>query len=421
MVKSSWRKPRLIVQLGIGQTIGYASSYYLPAVLASRVVDDLGLSYTGFYALFTAATLLGIVLGPMIGRSVDRTTVHFALPASSLLFAAGLLVMAVAPNYWVFVAGWLVLSLGGALGLYEVAFATVVRLESDNPRQVIAGITLIAGFASTIGWPLTALISDVTDWRWALVFWAVVQLAINLPLYVFLPGVSRWRGTRLKTPRRPKPVWSVKVDVTLVLFGLMLGAGGFIQGAMGLHLIPVLEAGQVSPDQALWAATLLGPGQVLARLLQLVIPQIFGPRLISILSLVLHGIAVAMLFVFGPGFAPVFAFIHGMGSGFYTVAVGTLPLELYGSKNYGERQGFILAISRAIMVITPFGFSLAVSSLGAGALILTASASGVGLLLLGLLLTRFRLIGQPTHEIRDVDPVTIESGPIDIPDDKDLK
>jgi hypothetical protein len=252
----------------------------------------------------------------------------------------------------------------------------------------------------------------------ALGVWAASHLLINLPLYLTLPGVGRRQSNAPTTPQRATSFWSVKIDTNLVLFGLMLGAGGFIQGAMGLHIIPVFEASNVSSEQALWAATMLGPGQVLARLLQLTLPNIFGPRVISVLSLVLHMVAVGGFWVVGPAFAPVFAFTHGMGSGFYTVAVGTLPLELYGSKNYGERQGFILAISRFIMVLTPFGFSIAVVNLGIWSLSLTAGASLLGLGLLGLLLTRFDMSGQPRYPITNEDPVTIESGPIDIPDEE---
>ena len=45
-----------------------------------------------------------------------------------------------------------------AMGLYDPAFATLTGLYGRAARGPITGITLIAGFASTIGWPLSAFL-----------------------------------------------------------------------------------------------------------------------------------------------------------------------------------------------------------------------------------------------------------------------
>ena len=50
---------------------------------------------------------------------------------------------------------WLLLGLGMGLGLYDAAFAALGRIYGDSARKAITGITLIAGFASTVGWPLS--------------------------------------------------------------------------------------------------------------------------------------------------------------------------------------------------------------------------------------------------------------------------
>jgi len=52
--------------------------------------------------------------------------------------------------------GGAVLGVGMALGLYDPAFATLTGLYGRAARGPITGITLIAGFASTVGWPLSA-------------------------------------------------------------------------------------------------------------------------------------------------------------------------------------------------------------------------------------------------------------------------
>ena len=47
---------------------------------------------------------------------------------------------------------------GMAMGLYDPAFATLTGLYGRAARGPITGITLIAGFASTVGWPLSAFL-----------------------------------------------------------------------------------------------------------------------------------------------------------------------------------------------------------------------------------------------------------------------
>ena len=76
---------------------------------------------------------------------------------SNLVFACGLTLLVVAPSPAVLFLGWAVVGLGMGMGLYEAAFATLAGIYGRAARGPITGITLIAGFASTVGWPLSGL------------------------------------------------------------------------------------------------------------------------------------------------------------------------------------------------------------------------------------------------------------------------
>jgi hypothetical protein len=156
---------------------------------------------------------------------------------------------------------------------------------------------------------------------------------------------------------------------------------------MAAHLPEVLESSGSSGEIALAAATLLGPGQVLARLAQVLFPTFFGPVRVAVFALVMHPIAVAILLLTGPSSVFLFTFIHGMGSGFLTVAAGILPLYLYGAKNYGERQGYIMASADIIMAFTPAIFSLVLSALGQFSLLVSAATAVAAWGILAWLLT----------------------------------
>jgi predicted MFS family arabinose efflux permease len=64
------------------------------------------------------------------------------------------------------------------MGLYDPAFATLTWLYGRDARSSITGITLIAGFASTIGWPLSALLLHEFGWRAACLIWAGLNMLL---------------------------------------------------------------------------------------------------------------------------------------------------------------------------------------------------------------------------------------------------
>ena len=108
------------------------------------------------------------------------------LATSNLLFAAGLVLLDLAHSLPILAAAWIVLGIGMGIGLYDAAFAALGRIYGTGARGAITGITLIAGFASTIGWPLTAWGASTIGWRETCLAWAALHLFVALPLNWFL-------------------------------------------------------------------------------------------------------------------------------------------------------------------------------------------------------------------------------------------
>ena len=77
---------------------------------------------------------------------------------------------------------WVLIGIGMGFGLYEAAFATATGLYGREARNAITGITLFAGFASTVGWPTSAFFIEQFGWRGACIAWAVLHLIIGLPM-----------------------------------------------------------------------------------------------------------------------------------------------------------------------------------------------------------------------------------------------
>lgn len=135
---------------------GTGLSYYLPALIADPMARDLGVSSNWIFGAFSASLVISAMLGPRIGRQIDLVGGRQVLSASNLTIAAGLALLGFAHSVPVMVFAWLVLGIGMAMGLYDAAFAALGRIYGTEARRPITGITLMAGFASTVGWPLTA-------------------------------------------------------------------------------------------------------------------------------------------------------------------------------------------------------------------------------------------------------------------------
>jgi MFS family permease len=177
----------IIAALGTTQTIAWASTYYLPAILANGIAKDMGVSPVLVFTAFSVAMIVSALIGPWAGRFIDRRGGRELLLASNAIFIAGLLTLAMAQNITMVFAAWVIIGIGMGIGLYEAAFATLAVYYGKAARAPITGITLIAGFASTVGWPLTALMESQFGWREACIGWALIHLLMSAPLNVLLP------------------------------------------------------------------------------------------------------------------------------------------------------------------------------------------------------------------------------------------
>jgi MFS family permease len=365
------RRAVVVGALGTAQTLAWGSSYYLPAILADPIAAGLGLSRTAVFGVFSGSLLLSAVLGPAVGRAIDNRGGRGVLALSNLVLAAGLVALALAQGIIGLSAAWAVLGVGMAMGLYDPAFATLAGLYGRAARGPITGITLIAGFASTVGWPLSALLDANFGWRGACLVWAALHILIGLPL------------NRLLIPRAPPPSRTPEVTGTatpaprgaMPILALMFAATWFVTGAMAAHLPRLLEIAGASATGAVAAAALVGPAQVGARLVEFGALRRVHPVVSARLAAVLHPIGALTLLTVGPVAVTAFAVLHGAGNGLLTIAKGTLPLAIFGPVGYGLRSGILGAPARAAQAAAPLIFGLLIDRMGIEVLFISAGIS----------------------------------------------
>lgn len=364
---SSGQRQRLglIAALGTSQTLAWASSYYLVAIVADPIARDLSTSTTVIFAAFSAALMISALLGPRVGRTIDVFGGREVLGLSNLLFAAGLLTLAASPSTFVMWLAWLIIGVAMGLGLYDAAFATLGRIYGESARSAITGITLIAGFASTVGWPLTSWGDAAVGWRYTCAAWAVAHLCLGLPLNLIILPRQRASGGQTHGANNPH----VPMDRAMWLLGFAFAAGWVVSTGMAAHLPRVLEAAGASTREAIAAAALVGPAQVAARLLEALFMSRYHPLVSARLSTLAHPVGAGLLLGLGGWLAMPFTLLHGAGNGILTIARGTVPLAVFGSVNYGYRLGLLGAPARIAQAGAPLAFGVLIETYGSGALL----------------------------------------------------
>ena len=373
----------VVAALGTAQTLAWASSYYLPAILADPIADGTGVSRAVVFGVFSGSLLLSAVFGPAVGRAIDQHGGRGVLAISNVILAAGLVLLGPSHEIFLLSLAWFLLGIGMAMGLYEPAFATLTGLYGRTARGPITGITLIAGFASTVGWPLSAFLEVQYGWRETCFIWAALHIVMGLPLNrLLIPPAPPPLRSKAEGEMPPAPRWAMPI------LAFVFATTAFVTGAMAAHLPRLLEIAGASATAAIAASALVGPAQVGARLVEFGALRAVHPLVSARLSAILHPIGAAVLALFGPGAVMAFTVLHGAGNGLLTIARGTVPLAIFGPIGYGLRTGLLGAPARATQAFAPFLFGLLLDRMGTASIAISAGLCLSAFLALFLLKAR---------------------------------
>jgi MFS family permease len=367
------QKARAVLALGLAQTMAWGGSYYIPAILAAPMARELGLATPTVFAVFSAALLLSAFIGPAAGRAIDRHGGHWVLMASNLVMSAGLFALGLAQGFVGLCLAWALLGLGMGMGLYEAGFATLAKLFGAGARGPISGITLFAGFASTVAWPFSTWLEAHYGWRGACMVWAIIMPLLGLPLNGWL--LPRRAEASVAAAVAASPAARPPGLLALALLAYVFAVAGFTSAAMAAHLPGMLTLAGASAATVVLAGALLGPAQVGARLLEIGMLRRWSPMVSATLANATHPLGVLLLMLWGAPAAIAFVLLHGGGNGILTIARGTLPLALFGPAGYGGRTGWLAVPARFAAAAAPVLFGLLLERFGMAAMWFTAALS----------------------------------------------
>jgi MFS family permease len=357
----------VIWALGATQIIGYGTLYYSYSILAPAVAAELASSLQWVFGVLSASLLAGALLAPSAGRWADRFGAGRLMVPGSIAAALALIVCALAPGKLGFAAGVFAMEVASCFVLYSTAFVAIVQLDGPNPQRSIVHLTLIAGFASTLFWPITTWLTHYLDWRQILLVFAALHLAGCLPIHAWL-----YRRAMVPTWRSASPAAqgvSRRQAGTSLLFWLMLGGfavEGFVLSAILVHMVPLMTAVGLGSAGVI-VASLFGPSQVASRFVNMLFGRDLRQTWLAVIATALLAAGLFILVASAPSIvgAAAFAIAFGLGSGLLSIVGGTLPLELFGRDGYGGHVGWITGARQASAAFAPFGLTFLMERLGA--------------------------------------------------------
>jgi hypothetical protein len=265
-----------------------------------------------------------------------------------------------------FLAGVILVELASAFVLYSTAFAFLAQTTGSRAQRSITYLTLIAGFASTIFWPLTTWLLQATDWHQVYFLFAGLNLAVCLPLHLWLSRFARIAAGRPpETVAAPMPISVENGNLVFVLKVLGFSLAGFVSAATLFHMVPML--GLLGLGTAgVWVASLLGPAQVASRLINMAFGQNLPATVLAVVSAVTMPLALGALALSAPSTtgAIAFAVVFGIGSGLFSIVSGTLPLAIFGKAGFGKRLGWIGMGRLGLSALAPFALSISLGTIG---------------------------------------------------------
>ncbi|MBM7047248.1 MULTISPECIES: arsenite efflux MFS transporter ArsK [Rhizobium] len=369
MTTSNERPPiAAILALGLTQIIGYGTLYYSFSILAPAMARDLNWSSEWIFGALSAALLVGGLAAPTMGKWIDRFGAGRIMTAGSAIAAAALAACAFAPGKITFVAALIAIETASNLVQYGAAFALLVQIRPRVAQRSITYLTLIAGFASTIFWPITTALHAHLSWQNVYLIFAAINLLVCLPIHAWLSrSVSEIRkrekneATKHVEPSLPPSIQTPAFILMVMGFALE----SFVNAALLMHMVPVLS-GLGLGAMAVMVGTLFGPSQVLSRFINMVFGGGLSQLRLALISAVLLPAALVVLIVTAPSVpgALAFAVVFGLGSGLSSIVQGTLPLALFGSEGYGKRQGQVLSIRLVISSTAPFILAFMMENIG---------------------------------------------------------
>lgn len=227
-----------VLCLAVAQLVSWGSLYYAFALFIGPLEREMGWSRTEITGALTLGLLTTAAASPLAGRAIDRFGGRLPMSAGSLGATLLLLAWAAVDRLLLFYLVWIGLGATMAFVLYDAVFAPLARTLVATYRRAVTVVTLLAGFASTVFFPLVHFAIAAVGWRGALVLLAFLDLAISGSAHLFVPPRHGPARRRAGDPRFPAPTTAGETARGWSFRGILVAVVANATSVLREHLPP---------------------------------------------------------------------------------------------------------------------------------------------------------------------------------------
>ncbi|WP_439658577.1 MFS transporter [Lentzea sp. HUAS TT2] len=353
---------RVLIVLCTTEIISWGILYYAFPVLLPTIGERTGWSNAAITAGFSASQIVAGLVGIPVGKLLDRHGPRAIMTTGSVVAVFALVALATAESLVWFTAAWLLAGVAMAGIFYAPAFAALTRWYGPRRVSALTVLTLVAGLASTVFAPLTAVLNDHLDWRGTYLVLAGFLAVTTIPLHLFglrLP----WPAIEHETVHTPSAVARSRPFLVLVV---AMSLAAFSVYAVVINLVPLLTERGMTTSAAAIALGLGGVGQVLGRLGYARLTARTTVRTRTLLVLLVSAAVTALLGVVpGPALLLIAgAVLAGVTRGIFTLVQATAITDRWGAVHYGQLNGLLTAPVMLTAAIAPWAGSAMAAWLG---------------------------------------------------------
>ncbi len=368
----------LAVMLGITQTITWGIVYYGFSSFMPAQEADLGWTRGQMSGALSVAMLLSGLAAAPVGHWLDHHGPRVLMTAGSVAAVVLLVLLSQVDSLVQFYAVWALLGMVMATVLYEPAFVVITAWFERRRTRAMMIVTLMAGLASTIFFPVAAWLIEGIGWRSALLALAAfLAITTIVPYALLLRRRPEDIGQHLDgdpTPharRSVRPTHRLSVGAALKQpsfrwLAMAFSLNSIASIAVYTHLIAYMLDRGYEPTLAATLSGLVGAMQVVGRIILGFLGDRVPLRVNAAVVLALQPLAFTALLL-APGLPGLVLFVvlFGASRGAVTLVRPAFVADIYGRERYGTIAGALAGFVMIATAAAPFSGGAAYDFFGA--------------------------------------------------------
>ena len=329
---------RLLLVCGLmtTQTIGWGTTFSQVGILATPIVEDLGLSRGTVFLGASILYFFAAVTAPRAGRVADSWGGLMLLIPGSLILTLGLWLISRADSAAAYLFPWALIGCVYHVGLVTATYTALAQVLGRDATWAISTVTIATGLCSAIFWPVSEALLALTDWRGVLKIYAAITLLGCLPIHVLLwlrfGHLRAGQGDNTPSPALPH-VRTGHEDAAQRLMIAIACVGSLMGVGFGVAAIEVFTALGAPRSDAIFAGSLMGLAYVVSRGIVMVLGDRLPPPLMAQFTYAVLPLSLCPLLYYAfsgdnlPGWVAIgVAFTFGLPAGLVGLLRSLFPL-----------------------------------------------------------------------------------------------